>query len=50
MNISGYDSWVALGKALRNKQLLERLFVSTVYNKGISVRAKRESTVEIIRN
>ncbi len=50
MNISGYDSWVALGKALRNKELLERLFVSTVYNKGISVRAKRESTVEIIRN
>lgn len=49
VNISGYDAWVALGKAIEDRQLLERLFVSTVYNKGINVSSKRESTIKIIR-
>lgn len=49
LNISGYDAWCALRKGINNKKLLEKIFESTVYTKGINTMEKRNKTLELIR-
>lgn len=48
MNITGYDAWCALRKGMNSKKMLEKIFESTVYTKGIKTTEKRNKTLDLI--